>query len=455
MAASKKRVGIVGAAISGPVFALQILSHPVLKERYKPILFEQLGPPHKRDVTKASQHQKPVIHTAGAAVGIFSNGLYPLFELGLRPDLEEFSCEMADLDVWRGNLKGQHRLFNNLKNAGWDAELRTCPRIFERQRLRDSLLRYVLQLGGEIKWDAKVRGVRAREKERPHISLENGETVTVDLLVGADGTWSLVRKFIMEQRNRNATEKRWPAPFTGVAGIYGISSSASIAKSICGDGQSKAILVLLDRGNIGALPLEDGKIAWTMHLPETKAPERSNPATASKPRGGDLLESKMVPGVYDPNYTAEILRAHQNIFHPELGSFKHVFESSERIIHSPLRQQVWNEEEIQWGNIALIGDAARVMPPYTGQGEGCKQLKQITDILTGSSLRLFYGHRRRDSHGGRFTEQSSATNRSREFSRSSDRVRTAPCHPVKETDSARLMVCDTINGQSMVVAVAS
>ena len=43
------------------------------------------------------------------------------------------------------------------------------------------------------------------------------------------------------------------------------------------DADTEAPLILLDQGNISYLLLEDGKVAWTMHVPEKHAPQRSIP----------------------------------------------------------------------------------------------------------------------------------------------------------------------------------
>ena len=69
MSPSKKSIGIVGAAISGPVFALQILSHPLLRQRYKPVLFERLSVQQERD-SASSLKGKTAMDTAGAGVGV-------------------------------------------------------------------------------------------------------------------------------------------------------------------------------------------------------------------------------------------------------------------------------------------------------------------------------------------------------------------------------------------------
>lgn len=202
----------------------------------------------------------------------------------------------------------------------------------------------------------------------------------MDLLIGSDGAWSVVRRYILSRRNAATVEQRWVPKFTGVGGIYGISSGLELPLK---DGQAEAPLVLLDQGNISYLPLQDGNVAWTIHIPEKVAPQRTTPIPTPESATATFYESKLVPGVYDAASTAAILRQHENIYHPILGSWKPVFEASERIIRSPLRLHVWEADEIQWGNVAVIGDAARVLPPYAGQGAsmGIEDATVLADSL--------------------------------------------------------------------------
>lgn len=366
-------IGIIGAAVSGPVLALQILSHPVLSKRFRPILFDQISAPQEPKKSDTHSDTGQIVHTAGAGVGLFPNGLFPLYELGLKDSLHAISWEMQRLSIWRGNLEGHHQFYNTSVNAGWAADLGTCTRVFERQRLQNMLLTRVRELGGQVCWGKKIESIEDfRDGCRGTVHFADGESTELDLLIGADGAWSAVRKYILRQRNPKSGQTRWAPKFTGVAGLYGISSSLDVPPnsdpSKLGD-LREAYMVLLDRGNIGVLPLEDGKLAWTIHYPEMKAPERSTPIEIQDKPGLDLYESKMIPGVYSPGSTAELLHQHENIWHPTLGSFKPMFEAAERIIRSPLRLFVWEPEEIQWGNVAVIGDAARVLPPYAGQGK--------------------------------------------------------------------------------------
>lgn len=376
MATPQRIIGIVGAAVSGPVFAVQILSHPILRKNFKPIIFEQLGPPQTLDIHSHGS----VIHTAGAAVGIFQNGLFPLYELGLRDELDAISNENNRLSIYRGGLDGRHRFYNTLVNQCWDAEMKTCPRAVERRRLRDLLLGRYQALGGEISWDKKVQDIVSQDSGLVEVSFTDGTLSAMDLLIGADGAWSMVRKHILNQRNPGTADKRWVPSFTGVGGIYGISSGLALSSD---DGQTGPPLVLLDQGNISYLPLSDGKVAWTMHIPEQAAPQRTTPIPIADSAAASLYESKMVPGVYDAAATAAILRQHEQIYHPILGTWKPIFEASERIIRSPLRLQTWEADEIQAGNVAVIGDAARVLPPYAGQGAsmGIEDATVLADAL--------------------------------------------------------------------------
>ena len=253
-------IGIIGAAVSGPVLALQILSHPVLSKQFRPVLFDQISAPQEPNASDtSSDNSGKIVHTAGAAVSLFPNGLFPLYELGLKDSLHAISCEMQRLSIWRGDLEGHHQFYNTSVNAGWAADLKTCPRVFERQPLQNLLLKRVKELGGQVCWGRKIESIDDLRNggHGSKVRFTDGESTGLDLLIGADGAWSAVRKYILDQRDPTNATKRWAPDFTGVAGLYGISSSGGVPPnsdpSKLGD-LREAYLVLLDRGNIGALP---------------------------------------------------------------------------------------------------------------------------------------------------------------------------------------------------------
>jgi len=110
------KIGIIGAAIAGPVLALQILSHPTLRSLFTPILYDSSPAPlssHQVFVGRREKNEKdhgmsiirgPTPQTGGAAIGIGANGLFPLYELGLRDVLERENHESAGFRFWRARF---------------------------------------------------------------------------------------------------------------------------------------------------------------------------------------------------------------------------------------------------------------------------------------------------------------------------------------------------------------
>jgi 2-polyprenyl-6-methoxyphenol hydroxylase-like FAD-dependent oxidoreductase len=82
----KTTIAIIGAGIAGPFFALTILSHPLLSQLYKPVIYERL--PEENEA-------------GGAAVALTSNALFPLYELGLKDALNAISCETQRILISR------------------------------------------------------------------------------------------------------------------------------------------------------------------------------------------------------------------------------------------------------------------------------------------------------------------------------------------------------------------
>jgi 2-polyprenyl-6-methoxyphenol hydroxylase-like FAD-dependent oxidoreductase len=256
-------------------------------------------------------------------------------------------------------------------------------RIIERRDLQEILVQKVVGLGGEVVWGRKVERVEEVEGgggfgQGVRVLFKAGESQEVGLLVGAEGAWSAVRRHILRTRNAGTAEERWVPDFMGATGVYGISSPEVMPLELEGAGEEVVADthgIWLDRGNLSTSPLPGGKIRWDLIIPEGSPPEYSKSQgkgeTNTVVDKDDIAgwQSRIVHGVYTRKSTEDILRQHAGVYHPVTGTFGKLVAASERIIRSPLRQRVWEAREIQCGNTVLIGDAARLMLPSSGQGE--------------------------------------------------------------------------------------
>ncbi|KAI5457472.1 hypothetical protein BGZ63DRAFT_365011 [Mariannaea sp. PMI_226] len=357
-----KAIAIIGSAIAGPTLALQILSNPVLKSAFRPILFDQAAAPGLE-----SQNEK---NRAGASVGLFANGLYPLYRLGLEDVMRKRGYECGFMTTWSCDYAGGYERLNSQADAMWSHDIQTGVMYFERRTLQSLLVDQVKEQGGEIHWAKRTTGFDSLANNQVKVSFDDGTHVFADLIVGADGGFSSVRKFILEQKHRGTASARWLPDYMGLTGFYAVSTavkakgaSAQFSDSHC---------TWLENGFLASGPCPDGKIRWDLVLPEAKPPASTSPIqSVSEPRSDEeRWQSAIVSSQYPYDETVEILRKHIDIFHPYAGTLKSLFNSADRIIRAPLRQRVWAQDEIQYQNMVLVGDAARLMLPTSGQGTG-------------------------------------------------------------------------------------
>jgi 2-polyprenyl-6-methoxyphenol hydroxylase-like FAD-dependent oxidoreductase len=298
--------------------------------------------------------------------------------LGLRREIEEKSCDIAGARFWRswfGQARGgdvaearvwKWRFLNGVKNLNWCRDIETHMQVMNLQAI---LLQKFEELGGEVRWGKKLEKIEGLEGGTTKVGFRDGENVEVDLLVGADWAWSEARKFILRQRNEETAMKKWVPDFMGANGFYGISriDDDNVDPEILWDTHG----IWLDQGNLSSSPLPDGKIRWDLIIPEREAPHYS--ATTGEREGSSSgaesgWEHRIAPAAYSNGESVQILRRHAGLYHPVTGTFGRMLATSVRIIRSPLRQHVWKESEIRCGNVAVIGDAARLMLPSSGQG---------------------------------------------------------------------------------------
>ena len=374
-------IAIIGAGIAGPVLALTILSHPDLRKQYKPIIYERLPRPvppisasnqlENNDTTDES-HSK-VAFAAGAAVALTSNALFPLYELGLKPELDAISCETERIQIWRayGGKEGSHKYFNQINHPNWQEDLGTCLRVVERSDLQRLVLEKTKDLGGEVVWGKKLTSIKNLDGGGMKLAFEDGEEDIVSLVVGADGGWSGVRRFICGEEN-GAGDEKWKPYFSGSDGIYGVSKPIEPPDNN-EDGKELTAgdthWVLLDSGTASTWALPRGRQFWTISFP-SKSPLNRGPRSleSQKPKKEKLYGADITLGGHSFEETEAFLKNSEDAWHPVAGNFGELFRRSERIVRAPLWYRAWEEDEIGGRNAVLIGDASRLMLPSSGQG---------------------------------------------------------------------------------------
>ncbi|KAE9371769.1 FAD/NAD(P)-binding domain-containing protein [Stipitochalara longipes BDJ] len=373
----KTKIAIIGSGIAGPLFALHLLSHPHLSQLYHPVIYE-------RSPSSPS--------TTGAAVALTSNALFPLYQLGLKDEVERVSCETERVLIWRSSGGGKGKYLNAIKSPNWQEDLGTALRVVERGALQGVLLERVKEKGGEVGWGKRVVGLEQVEG-RVKVCFEDGVGERVGLVVGADGGWSDVRRAIIAWKVQDSggngkgegnVEERWKPVFAGADAIYGVSKRPG---GIVGEAESEqkegdTHWVFVDGGMASTWALKEGKVFWTLSALSKTPPERkaagSEAARRQREEGDSMLYGATVShGGYGFEDTKKILEKYEDVWFPGGGTFGELLRSSERIVRTPLWYRAWEEEEIAGENVVLIGDAARLMLPTSGQG-ACFAIEDAT-----------------------------------------------------------------------------
>jgi FAD-dependent urate hydroxylase len=202
------------------------------------------------------------------------------------------------------------------------------------------------------------------------------------LVVGADGGWSEVRRLIMskakngDRQGIGEGDERWKPEFAGADAIYGVSRRAERDGGDAVDEGAKegdTHWVFLESGMGSSWALREGKVFWNISYLSKRPPDRKIEVGEARRREDDKLYGASVSlGGYEIEGTKRILEKYENVWHPVEGNFGNLFRNSERIVRTPLWYRAWEGDEIGGENMVLIGDAARLMLPASGQGN-CSQ----------------------------------------------------------------------------------
>ncbi|WP_407542477.1 NAD(P)/FAD-dependent oxidoreductase (plasmid) [Deinococcus radiomollis] len=164
-------IAIIGAGLGGLVLARVLYVHGIETAVYE------------LDVSATARVQGGMldIHIESGQAALHAAGLYDAF----RALIHVGGDGMRILD-------NHATLYLDDKGGQDDSER---PEI-RRQDLRDLLLNSLPQ--GTVRWGSKVTAVHTLRNGQHQVTLEDGDTFTTGLLIGADGAWSRVRSLVSE-----------------------------------------------------------------------------------------------------------------------------------------------------------------------------------------------------------------------------------------------------------------
>lgn len=407
----KYEIAIIGASIAGATFALQILQNPLLSAKYHPVLFDAANhiPGLSPDATHEGQN-------SGAAFGLTIQALFPLSNL-LGDELKKIVQDHAQVKMWRQPLFGRAdiskpwKYVNRIISPGRVNEDIGGLMGVERADLQGLLVRKILENGGEVHVGKRVAEIIQDDSSECgnypiEITFADKTSARCSLLVGADGAWSAVRKHLFTESslmNGQIDEKvdeGWMPNFSRGTMLYGISNLGTTNGALSPTEEDSieyqtAHGMCMRGTGVSTLPLKNNKQVWHLWFESAEPPPQAL-NTAKKAETDKSLSEKygtfFSNGGYEAEDTEAFMDKHKDVWHPVAGTYGQLFDCSEKIIRIPLYDKIWDRmSNCSWtaaeakssklalkdlgtpmdlGNIVLIGDAAKMILPSSGQGAG-------------------------------------------------------------------------------------
>lgn len=264
---------------------------------------------------------------AGAFLNLATNGLAVLSELGLAERLLADAHRAPEMVMWSGRGKRLGVVPN-----GPAGQPERGSVIVRRAWLHEVLREAVDDVGVPIRYASRVVAV-APGGEGAEVRTEAGSVHRADLVVGADGIGSAVRRFVAPDG---------PDPtYTGLVGLGGYAHGTGLAPT-----PNQQHFVFGRRSFFGYLVRDDGTVYWFANLswPDARRAELRSV------RAGEWLDRLRDLHAEDAAPVPEILAAADDT----VGAYP---------IDDLLRVPRWHRDRV-----VLLGDAVHATSPSAGQG---------------------------------------------------------------------------------------
>jgi 2-polyprenyl-6-methoxyphenol hydroxylase-like FAD-dependent oxidoreductase len=305
---------------------------------------------YERDVNREVRVQGATLdlHTDSGLKALDEAGLMEAFKANYRPDNDKLRVLDEDLKI----IYDQH---TEMTSVDFGHE-HFRPEI-DRGPLRDILLDSLKP--DTVIWNSHIISLESVDQSWK-IIFQNGSTAIADIVIGADGANSKIRKYVTPIK-----------PFyTGVTVLIGnIPDSEKNAPTFHGLLKGGKIMALGDSKTISLSEKGDGSLDFYIGYHKDE--------NWSVTSGIDFNDNTQVLKWFKDEFAGW-----NNNWH-ELFATKGVMFIPRPLYCMPLDQK-WDAQP----NITIIGDAAHLMPPYAGEGVNMAMLDalQLSDSLSDNNF---------------------------------------------------------------------
>lgn len=288
------------------------------------------------DVDVFERASRPVAN--GAGVVLWPNAICILDHLGLVPAIERDGGRIDDMT--RVSSTGEQ--LNRIDIQKLDLQMGYPSYSILRKDLHNSLLNELQRLNVSVHYGFNVKDVTSVNDASAVVQFDNGETLTAEIIVGADGRMnSITRRFVSgDAQPKYQGYVNWVGLVEGDSSVF----SNNRVWDYWGAGE-----------RFGIVPISSGKGYW--------AGCKALPAGLGKPKLGnkttllDLFEEW-------PEPIGDVIQATRE------ANIKRI----EVYDHDPLPER-WHR-----GNVCLVGDAAHAALPTSGQG-ACQAIEDAWHFI--------------------------------------------------------------------------